>query len=849
MASKIKIFISYSHSDKKYINDFEKYFKPLEQEYNLDVWRDNQIKSGEKLQHKIYEKLNEADIVLLFISAHFLSSDACKKEMEQSLKLREERNLIIIPIILSTCEWKETILKDLLCVPKDGKPVSDFEDKNKAWQDVSNSIKEHIEVLDKINHIEIKEDFKKNLQDTEVFKTAHHDKKNVSLDDIFISPQLECFDENRELEQKNINYKKLEKEISKYKNIVIAGDGQSGKTTLCKKLFTSLKEKNFLPVYIFDEYKKLQGKITDRIEKVFKGQYDSKDIEYSELKDSIIPIIDDFHLAQQKQKIIENLSIFKFSILITDDIYGLNIKDKDTIKKYKHFKINEFSPSLRNELIKKWNGLTDSNQENNDDYKELDEITNLVNTTLGKIIGNGIVPSYPFFILTILMSYETANPLDENITSQGHCYQALIYIALRKEIENKDVDVYLNFLTVISFKFFTTQKKEFNKNELEDFIKKYQEKYNLPVKIRTLLQKLDKTKLLTEDSLGNASFCYDYLYFYFVAKYLAEHIDDTNKIIDDIISNLHKNENAYIAIFLSHHSKNDYILDEIVLNAMYLFEEHKPATLKKDEVNFLDEEINDVIQASLPNSNETPESHRDKKLKEQDKIEKSKNEEIADETDDPLDIEIRRSIKTVEVMGRIIRNRSGSLIKDRLGQIFEYGMNIHLRLLKSFLEAIQNKESQEYTIDFIKNRLEKIIKESKKEIREEKLKEIAKTIFWNLNFGILYGIINKTVHSLGSDNLTKITNEVCDDISTPASFLVKHGILMWYSKNIQIDNIYKKTQEKDFSYTAKHIIKHMIVNHCAMHLTNREDRQKLETKLGFSAKQLLLNSPKKSKKQ
>lgn len=846
MEDKIKIFVSYSHEDEQYITDFEKYFQPVEKKYDLNLYRDKLNKAGDQFKEKIDDNLNQADIVLLFVSKHFLCSDSCKKELEESLKLKEERNINIVPIILSTCEWKETNLKDLLCVPKDGKPVSDFEYEDKAWQDVSGHIKVHVEKLNQINQIQITEDFKKFLQDTEILTKAHHNKENILLNDIFIPPQLECYDENRELQQKDIDYKELEKDILIHKNVVIVGEDQSGKTTLCKKLFLALKKRSYLPVYVFDKDKILRGNIENRIEKKFNEQYRFS-IEYSEIKDRVIPIIDNFHLAKNQQKRINNLSSYKLSILVIDDIYGLNTRNKEIIKNFKHFKIKEFLPSLRNELIRKWNQLTDDNQEN-ENYQRIDERTELVNTTLGKIIGNGIIPSYPFFILTILSTYETANPLDENITSQGHCYQALIYIALRREIENKDIDIYLNFLNVISFEFFKTKKKEFGKDDLDGFISKYKEKYNLPIKQETLLSKLNKAKILVENSLGNLSFQYDYLYFYFVAKYLAEHIKENKKIIDNIIGQLHKNENAYIAIFISHHSKDEGILDEVVLNSMLLFDGNEPISLRKEEVSFMDEEIDHIIEASLPNTDQTPESNRQERLEAQDNIEGSKNKETLDkeEEEDPLDLEIRRSIKTVEVMGRIIKNRSGSLEKDKLKEIFENGMNVHLRFLSFFLELIKNNEFRESIIDFIKNRLEKIIEESKQEKSREKLKEIARIIFWNLNFELLLGVVYKTVHSLGSDNLINITNEVCDKINTPASFLVKHGILMWYSKNLQIDNISKKIIEKEFSGTAKKIIKYMIASHCSMHQINYKDKQKLEQKLDLSAKKLLINSPKKT---
>lgn len=828
---KIKIFISYCHKNETYVEDFEKYISPMKDKYNLDLWRDTENKAGEKFQKKIDEQLNQSDIILLFISSDFLSSDACKKELKQSLELKEKQNIILIPIILFTCEWQETELKNLLVVPKDAKPVSDFEDKNKAWQDITNSIKPHIEKLDIINKIEIKKEFSEFLKDSEALEKLHHNKTKISLDDIFVSPKLKCYDETRDF-QEEIDYQNLERDIIQYKNIVIAGKDQSGKTTLCKRLFLALKQKGYLPVYIFDKEKKLQGKIENRIEKSFNKQYKTK---YNEtLSDRIIPIIDNFHDAQNRQEHIKSLEKYVFSILIVDDIYGLNIKDKNIIKRYKHFEIKEFSPSLRNQLIKKWNQLSDHQNDDNETYKDLDKKTELVNATLGKIIGNGIVPSYPFFILSILSTYETVNPLDENITSQGHCYQALIYIALRKEIRNEDVDIYLNFLTVIAYQFFITKKKEFNADEIAAFIKDYKEKYNLPIKTEELFTKLNNTKILIKNGFGGTLFQYDYLYFYFVAKYISEHIEENKKIME-IMENLHTNENAYIAIFISHHSKNNYVLDEVVLNAMCLFEKHDSATLKKEELKFLDFEMQKhIVEAALLSHDETSEHNRTKQLEQQDKIEEAKSKKEASESEEnenELVIELRRSIKTVEIMGRIIKNRAGSLEKERLKEIFEEGMKVHFRLLKSFIEAIRKKESQDDMIDFIKDRLEKISKDSKKEIPKEKLQKIATIIFWNLNFGIFFVFINKIVHSLGADNLKDITNKICDNVNTPASFLVKHGILMWYSKNLRIDDLCNKIKEKEFSYTAQKIIKYMVINHVSMHKINLRDRQKLENKL------------------
>ena len=84
-------------------------------------------------------------------------------------------------------------------------------------------------------------------------------------------------------------------------------------------------------------------------------------------------------------------------------------------------------------MIKKWILLTDKKNDNihneNEKYKNIDSTTELVNTALGKVIGKGIMPAYPFFILSVIITYDTVEKkLDQEITSQGYCYQALIYI-------------------------------------------------------------------------------------------------------------------------------------------------------------------------------------------------------------------------------------------------------------------------------------------------------------------------------------------------------------------------------------------------------------------------------------
>lgn len=847
----LKLFISYSHQDNleptPYIEQFKKHITPLKDNGLIGEWYDREILASEDYQHKIDNNLEDADIICLFISANFLSSDNCKKEKKKALELRKERGVLVIPIILSPCGWlDDKEISKLLALPTDGKPVSSFQDLNEAWHGVYNGLKNVIEKEITIRQLEITEEFKSFLQDTEMLTKAHSRKERVLLDDVFIYPELDNYDDLREYEGK-ISAEELLENLSEHPKIVIAGEDQSGKTALCKMIFKELRKKNFIPVYVSDKQNQFKGKIENKILSSFRERYEWVDINKID-KERIIPIIDDFHLAKNREKHIEDLSKYSYCIVIVDDIFSFNIKDEKLITSFAYFKIRELKPSLRYELIKKWVCLTD--KETRDNYKKIDKTTELINFTLGKIIGKGIMPAYPFFILSAIVAYETFMPLNQEITSQGYCYQALIYFYLRKlGVKNDEIDIYINLLTEIAFYFYREKKYELSPDDFTSFMNSYLETYTLPIKQEILLKNLGQ--IISVDSFNNYSFRYLYLYYFFVAKYLAEHAEDSGikKEIEELMSNLHVNENGYIAIFMTHHSKNIKILDEIKQNALHLFDKYKPATLSKDEVKFFDERADIIIKAVLPPANTTPEKERAERLEVQDEIEQSQeDEEQKDDinNEDSLEIELRRAIKTVEVMGCIIKTRVGSLEKTQLEEMFEEGMNVHLRILSSFFEFIENKENQRDIVDFVSERLGKIIEKRETRLSSEKLEKISRTIFWNLNFFVVFSIINKIVRSLGSDKLTEIINKVCDKMNAPVSFTVKHGILMWYNKNLRVDEIVRRIEEKDFSKIAERVVKLMVVNHCSLHPTSYKDRQRIENNLGIPKRKLLTRYYKKS---
>src|SRR5699024_2469828 len=130
------------------------------------------------------------------ISANFLASKACQNEIDEALKLRIKKGIRVIPIILSPCAWLEyPRLKKLLAFPTDGKPISTFNDVNEGWHDVFKLLKKVCTEIQAIKSLEIEDTFKEFLNSAEILTNSHSQKEKLLLDDIFVYPLLNMYDE------------------------------------------------------------------------------------------------------------------------------------------------------------------------------------------------------------------------------------------------------------------------------------------------------------------------------------------------------------------------------------------------------------------------------------------------------------------------------------------------------------------------------------------------------------------------------------------------------------------------------------------------------------------------------
>lgn len=119
------LFLSYSHNDEDLRNELEVHLSMLKRDGLIDVWHDRRIEAGTELHDEISAALENADVVLLLVSAYFLDSDYCYDvEMKRALERHGAGDAKVIPVILHPCDWQNSLFGNLRATPTDGKPIS-----------------------------------------------------------------------------------------------------------------------------------------------------------------------------------------------------------------------------------------------------------------------------------------------------------------------------------------------------------------------------------------------------------------------------------------------------------------------------------------------------------------------------------------------------------------------------------------------------------------------------------------------------------------------------------------------------------------------------------------------------
>lgn len=701
---------------------------------------------------------------------------------------------------------------------------------------------------------------------------AHSSVDEIYFEDIFVAPDLKDNSKvSKEGTFKDKNLEELSSAIDQegIKYLFIGYD-LSGRSASCKYLYIRYLNLGLFPVLL--NGKDFNNNITPKaiirsVNKAIESQYETKFVVEEIDSTQLLVIIDDFHKSAKGNSrywptLMKNLeTIFPNLILTGTPLMPLeNISKRNPFDNFETYTILEFGPIKRAEIVNKWNtlGVEEKFQDRNELFRKNEEALSHIKS----IIGKNYVPSYPFYILSILQALEGGKKQNPDYSIHGFYYEMIINDSLARQIQDRqDVSFYYNFLTYLCYFLFDEKKKVLTNIEFSNFHKAYQDKHEIPSKytLSKVLKTLDASKVLnvSEDSIGIRE---NYIYYFFVGKFIANNINkeefksELHSVISRMSERVFRDEYASIIMFLTHLSKDEFIINKLLDNAELIFKESPVIQLNSDVsvinemVKSLPSQILEMIDVKEKRNEELENEEEDERFeKEFEKEQRNYDQFDLDENTDEIDLyaKITLALKTIDILGQIAKKHWGELDGEQKYKIVDVTYKLGLRTLGYYLKMIEN--NAEIIVEHIGELIErKHIKD--RFTLQKSVEDSASSYVFKLCFMASFGIIKRISNAIGYDNLKTSFEKVLLDNNYNSVRLIDLSVKLGY-QGIPFDDVSSHHQEMQKFNLSHVVLQNLVIDHMYMYETDYKDKAKACNTLGISMKdQRKINATSKVKR-
>ncbi len=739
---KIKLFYSYSHKDARYRDGIEKVLKLLKKDFGLLVWSDRNISPGQSISKSIERELNSSQIYLFLFSRTFIASEPCVDEWERVKIFSQNRHIYRIPIILESCPWKDFIRDDdVKALPDDGHPLQ--KDQDDGYMQIYEGVKQVIQNY-RQSYIP-RNDFLDGLK-----KTDFISQQQIPLEDIFVFPTLSVRKENILEDVEKI--KNVDGLLNK-KHTIIKGKDNSGKTALCKYIVLHLIERGQPVIYI--DLNEVRDKtpndniFKERYERQFNGDYEL----WKKQEEKVTIIFDNLSNARHSKKhvLLAKKLFNRVVVSAHSDQYDSYFYDDEELADFSIINIYELSHVSLESLIKKRLALI--KKTSNVNYEDIDQAEDKINA----VLGDGIVERYPFYILSILQTFEAYMPSNLEISSYGHCYKALITAHLVKSgvgESDSDLNACFNFLEQLAFEIYS----EGEHYSYDSFKQKYGKTFLITA---SNLNKLTSGGFNMTPLVKDGAFSQKYSYLFFLGSYLARNSKQHEDIIKKLTNENYIKDNNQILIFILHHTTEIELIDNVMLQSLRTFYDIPEATLCLDETKNVFGNITSQLPKNIPSSKSVDKARQEEREIRDDVEHKSKEEEDYDGNIESIN-NIYKILKNNELLGQVLRNHHGNLKRKDIDKVIRTVIESGLRLVGTILD----EKGIEDLVSYCESRT--------KGLAQERLRMLCERFCFFLTMSNLETI----VHCISVNEIQPLIEKIVKRKSTPACDLIQYFAML-----------------------------------------------------------------------
>lgn len=141
----MKLAYSSASADDTFREQLSAHLQPLVQQGLLSEWHEDLIPPGTEIARERHRVWYSTDILLILLSAdYFLSPAYDDQEIQQVLERHRSGQMIVVPILLRPCDWQSTAMAHLQCLPRNGIPITQWEDRDAAMLSIVQEIRHFI---------------------------------------------------------------------------------------------------------------------------------------------------------------------------------------------------------------------------------------------------------------------------------------------------------------------------------------------------------------------------------------------------------------------------------------------------------------------------------------------------------------------------------------------------------------------------------------------------------------------------------------------------------------------------------------------------------------------------------
>ncbi|ETR64874.1 MAG: hypothetical protein OMM_15210, partial [Candidatus Magnetoglobus multicellularis str. Araruama] len=99
---------------------------------NIDIWFDDQIKTGEQWSPAILDAIQSAHMTVCLISKNYFNSDFIREREIPAIMAKQKEGMYVFPVLMTDCLWNIVKwLKDMQIYPADGIPIEDLPERTR----------------------------------------------------------------------------------------------------------------------------------------------------------------------------------------------------------------------------------------------------------------------------------------------------------------------------------------------------------------------------------------------------------------------------------------------------------------------------------------------------------------------------------------------------------------------------------------------------------------------------------------------------------------------------------------------------------------------------------------------